>query len=182
MRKTNILVVVDMQNDFISGSLGSDMAKEIVPNVVDKINNFNGHIIATRDTHTNDYLSTHEGKLLPIEHCIRDTDGWKIESTVLDALNETNDYSLIDKNQFGDTGKLPQFIKNLWQYDGDLSITLIGLCTDICVVSNALILRAAFPEADIAVDPLCCAGVTIERHNAALTTMEACQIEIINNS
>ena len=164
------LIVVDMQNDFISGSLGSDMAKAIVENVVDKVKSFDGEIIFTRDTHADCYLDTMEGKNLPVVHCVKDTDGWQICPELLPYVK-----NVIDKVTFGSVD-LPNIIAK----NGDIeSIELCGLCTDICVISNAMILKASFPEVKILVDSSCCAGVTLESHNNALSAMRMTQIEII---
>lgn len=171
MRK--LLVIVDMQNDFIDGALGTLEAQAIVPNVVDKIQNWDGDIFCTKDTHFENYLSTSEGKHLPVKHCIEGTNGHNINSKVLTELNKKA-FTIINKYTFGST-VLPEFIRPLG-YD---YIELVGLCTDICVVSNAILLKAHFPETDIAVDASCCAGVTPESHIAALTTMKMCQINII---
>ena len=163
------LIVVDMQNDFIDGSLGTKEAQAIVPNVIAKIQEYqkNGdQIIFTRDTHGEDYLSTPEGKKLPVKHCIKGTDGWKIA----DGL-EVDGAEYIDKPTFGWTH---------WDERTFDEIELVGLCTDICVVSNALILKAQFPEVKISVDASCCAGVTPESHQAALMTMKMCQVDVIN--
>jgi nicotinamidase-related amidase len=164
------LIVVDMQNDFITGSLGSELAKAIVPNVVEKVKNFEGKIIFTRDTHFADYMQTQEGKNLPVEHCIKDTDGWQICDELKPYVNK-----VVDKITFGSTN-LPKVLQD---YDEKIEqIELCGLCTDICVISNAIVLKAAFPEAKIAVDSNCCAGVTVESHNTALNAMKAVQIEV----
>ncbi len=169
-----LLVVVDMQNDFIDGSLGTAQAVSIVSNVVAKINAWDGDIIATRDTHFNNYPETREGRHLPVPHCIVDTNGHNINEEVLSALTKKGDFMTLNKLTFGSTA-LPEIIRGL-NYD---YIELVGLCTDICVVSNAMLLKANYPETDIAVDASCCAGVTPESHNAAITTMKMCQIEII---
>lgn len=164
------LIVVDMQNDFISGSLGSDMAKAIVNNVVDKVKSFDGEIIFTRDTHTVDYLNTQEGRHLPVSHCVKDTDGWQICSELMPYAK-----NVVDKVTFGSVD-LPSIIA---KSDNVESIELCGLCTDICVISNAMILKATFPETKISVDSSCCAGVTVDSHNNALNAMRMTQIEII---
>jgi len=169
------LIVVDMQNDFVDGALGTKEAVSIVDNVVEKINTFDGEIIATLDTHFEDYMDTNEGKNLPVKHCIKGTDGWKLNEKVESALNKKG-YTEIEKITFGSV-KLPSLIKEK-AGDNDFSIELVGLCTDICVVSNALILKANFPENVICVDSTCCAGVTPDTHNAALDTMRCCQISI----
>lgn len=170
-----LLIVVDMQNDFIDGALGTKEAVAIVPNVVKKINDWDGDIIATRDTHTNDYMNTREGKYLPVPHCIKNTPGHEINETVKDALmNAEVDVTVIDKITFGSVN-LPKMV-----FVGDYDyVELIGLCTDICVVSNAMLIKAELPEIDVAVDATCCAGVTPDTHNAALATMKMCQINVI---
>ncbi|MBQ8629998.1 MAG: cysteine hydrolase [Prevotella sp.] len=170
-----LLVVVDMQNDFIDGSLGTAEAVAIVPNVVAKINNWDGDIITTQDTHFNNYMETREGKNLPVSHCIENTDGHKINGDVFAALvKHPNHVASLNKLTFGSTA-LPEIIRGLgYEY-----IELVGLCTDICVVSNAMLLKANYPETDIAVDASCCAGVTPQTHQAALHTMNMCQIDII---
>lgn len=164
------LIVVDMQNDFITGSLGSELAKKIVPDVVEKVKIFDGKVIFTRDTHFEDYMNTQEGRKLPVLHCIKDTDGWQI----CDELKPYADV-VIDKITFGSV-ELPKILSG---YDGKIEeIELCGLCTDICVISNAMILKAAFPEVKISVDGKCCAGVSVESHNIALDAMKAVQIEV----
>ena len=165
MKKT--LIVVDMQNDFIDMALGTKEAVAIVPKVKEKIEEYrkNGcEIIYTRDTHTDDYLNTAEGKKLPVEHCIKGSDGWQIA----DGLY-IEGCKIIDKPNFGWLH---------WEKENLEDVELVGLCTDICVVSNALIIKATFPDANVRVDSSCCAGVTVETHNAALKTMQMCQIEI----
>ena len=172
------LIVVDMQADFITGSLGSEQAAAIVPNVVEKIKQFDGRIIFTRDTHFGDYMKTQEGRKLPVPHCIKDSNGWQICNEIR-QLTETlpsNHISYIDKPTFGCV-KHPEMIANFGETID--SITLCGLCTDICVISNAMILKAAFPEVPITVDASCCAGVTNESHTTALEAMRAVQIEIV---
>lgn len=169
-----LLVVVDMQNDFIDGSLGTAEAVAIVPNVVAKINNWDGDIITTQDTHYPNYLETREGKHLPVPHCIIDTEGHKINDAVFGALVNNRHFAALNKLTFGSTA-LPELIRG----QGYEYIELVGLCTDICVVSNAMLLKAHYPEIDIAVDATCCAGVTPESHNAAIQTMKMCQIEIV---
>ncbi|MBQ8318251.1 MAG: cysteine hydrolase [Lachnospiraceae bacterium] len=170
------LVVVDMQKDFVDGSLGTLEAVAIVPNVVKKINEFDGDIFVTYDTHFDNYMSTSEGKKLPVPHCIKGTDGWKLDSNVAKAL-QGKEYTEVEKITFGSVD-LPDLIFKA-AGDEDFSIELVGLCTDICVVSNTLILKANYPEKSITVDASCCAGVTPESHNAALTTMKMCQINVI---
>ncbi len=170
MKKT--LIVVDMQNDFIDGTLGTKEAQAIVPNVKKKIEEYKARgdgIIFTRDTHFEDYLKTNEGKHLPVEHCIRKTHGWEIADVLV-----VDGSDIIDKPTFG----YMYWDSHIGLEEAE-EIELIGLCTDICVVSNALILKATFPEINITVDASCCAGVTPESHQAALTTMKMCQINVI---
>lgn len=164
------LIVVDMQNDFITGSLGSAHAEAIVPAVLSKVKGFDGAVIFTRDTHTEDYLETQEGKKLPVKHCIKDTHGWQI-CDELQAYVKT----VIDKPTFGSV-ELPTLLSSLGSVD---EVTLVGLCTDICVISNAMLVKATFPEAKVMIDSSCCAGVTPESHNNALAAMSAVQIEVI---
>ena len=170
----NVLVVVDMQNDFIDMALGTKEALEIVPKVRRKIEEFDGIVLFTRDTHENWYMETQEGKHLPVPHCIRGTEGWEIREE-LDELRKTDP---IDKDTFGSTDLAEELVA-MNEEEEIGSITLVGLCTDICVVSNALLLKANFPEATFKVDPRCCAGVTRTSHEAALETMRMCHIEII---
>lgn len=169
-----ILIVVDMQNDFIDGTLGSKEAIAVVDRVVARIQGFEGEIIATYDTHDENYMNTQEGKKLPVPHCIKGTDGWKLNAKVQAALEEKR-YTAVCKPTFGSV-KLVDIIRE-WGAD-DMQIELIGVCTDICVVSNALLLKTNFPEMQIAVDASCCAGVTPEKHLAAIETMRSCQIEV----
>ncbi len=164
------LIVVDMQNDFIDGALGTAEAVAIVPAVAEKIRAFDGHIIFTQDTHFADYLTTQEGRNLPVEHCIRETEGWRIRPELLDAA-AGKDYEVVEKYTFG-SDRLPELLKD------PESIELLGLCTDICVVSNALILKAHFREVPMKLDPACCAGVTPAKHLAALEVMKSCQVEV----
>ena len=165
------LIVVDMQVDFITGSLGSELAMAIVPNVVEKVKNFDGKIIFTRDTHFEDYLNTQEGKKLPVPHCIKDSDGWQI----CDELKPHAE-TVLDKLTFGSI-ELPKLLESFGEPIE--KIELCGLCTDICVISNAMVLKAAFPGVPIAVDSSCSAGVTVESHNTALDAMKSVQIEIL---
>ncbi|MBE7033696.1 MAG: cysteine hydrolase [Ruminococcaceae bacterium] len=168
-----ILVVVDMQKDFVDGALGTKEAQAIVDNVVKKIEDFDGSIYVTYDTHFEDYLETDEGKNLPVVHCVRDTDGWKLNEKVQAALDKKS-YTEVEKITFGSID-LPFVLAEENEMD-DAEIEVIGLCTDICVVSNALILKANYPDINISVDSSCCAGVTPEKHEAALETMRSCQI------
>lgn len=171
-----VLVVVDMQNDFIDGALGTKEAQAIVPKVIEKIKGFDGRVLATRDTHEADYMQTQEGKKLPVVHCIRDTAGWEIHPEIAALLKE----HAIDKPTFGSLG-LGQVLKAYHTYEEPIeSITLIGVCTDICVISNALVLKAHLPEVPIIVDASCCAGVSPQTHKQALEAMKVCQIEVVN--
>ena len=172
MRK--ILVVVDMQNDFIDGALGTPEALAIVDNVKTKIREYDKRdIFVTMDTHAHDYLNTQEGRNLPVEHCIKGTEGWLVRSDIAELLNGANVY---EKPTFGSV-RLARDIAEIAAAE-DIEIEMVGLCTDICVVSNALLLKAVMPEVPISVDPACCAGVTPESHEAALKTMQMCQIHI----
>lgn len=173
-----VLVVVDMQNDFIDGSLGTKEAEGIVGAVTEEIRKDYDLIVATRDTHDENYLDTNEGKHLPVVHCVKDTKGWQIADAVEEALKEKEDLTILNKPTFGSE----DVVKTLKEYDKENpigSITLIGLCTDICVVTNALLIKTAFPEIPVNVIGNCCAGVTPESHEAALLTMKMCQIEVL---
>jgi len=171
VKKKRVLLVIDMQNDFIDGALNNPEAMSIIDNVNKKIVDYrkSGDIVVfTRDTHDTNYMNTIEGKNLPIPHCIKDTEGWQITSKI-----EVNNDKIIDKPTFGSL-ELADYVATL-----DVSeIELIGVCTDICVISNAMIMKARFPEIEISVDPACCAGVTPETHNNALEAMNMCQINI----
>ena len=168
------LIVVDMQNDFITGSLGTKEAEAILPKVIEKVKSFDGTVIYTKDTHREDYLSTQEGKNLPVEHCIKGTKGWEIREEIAELLDGA---IIVDKPSFGSL-KLAELLYEENKKE-ELEIELIGLCTDICVVSNAILLKAKMPEVKISVDASCCAGVTPESHTAALETMKMCQINIL---
>ena len=172
-----ILVVVDMQNDFVDGALGTKEAIAIVPNVVKKIREFDGdEIFVTYDTHYDNYMDTLEGQKLPIPHCIDGSYGHELNAEVKAAL-AGKQYKDVIKAGFG-SFSISRGLKD--RYPGEeMEIELVGLCTDICVVSNALIMRAGYPNAKITVDASCCAGVTPETHLAALTTMKCCQIDVI---
>jgi len=172
----NVLVVVDMQNDFIDGSLGTAEAVEIVPRVAEKIRGFEGAVIFTRDTHAPEYLQTQEGRNLPVEHCIKGSHGWQIR----DELSSIRPNAVVlDKPTFG-SPELGRLLLELQRGEDIGEITLIGLCTDICVISNALLIKAFLPETPITVDAACCAGVTPQSHLNALSAMKMCQIRIIN--
>ena len=194
-----VLVIIDLQNDFITGSLGTPKAQAIVHKVCEKIVNWDGEIIFTQDTHFVNYLDTQEGKKLPVVHCIKHTDGWKICNEVIGALkyktnkrsgvlshghNETPQkygYRVFEKDTFG-SYDLVSSVSRIKRFEEEniSEIQLVGLCTDICVISNALILKSFLPEVPIIVDASCCAGVTPESHKNALEAMKMCQIEIIN--
>lgn len=171
-----ILVVVDIQNDFVDGALGTPEAVAIIDNAAEKIKNFDGDIFVTYDTHYENYMDTLEGKKLPVPHCIKGTDGWQLNAKIADAL-KGKDYKSVEKLTFGSV-ELPELVKEVIG-DDTAEIILIGLCTDICVVSNALLLKANLLDCEITVDASCCAGVTPETHNAALETMKCCQINVI---
>jgi Amidases related to nicotinamidase len=173
-----VLVVVDMQNDFITGSLGTDEAVKIVPNVVQRIAEFDGEILATMDTHHADYLNTQEGKNLPVPHCIKTTDGWNLCQSVADVLWEKRGETF-RKPAFGSCDLAFHLAKGNIREQLD-EIVLVGLCTDVCVISNALLIKAFLPEVKITVDASCCAGVTPESHKTALAAMKMCQINVIN--
>ncbi|MBE6904328.1 MAG: cysteine hydrolase [Ruminococcaceae bacterium] len=168
---SKILVVVDMQNDFIDGALGTKEAVKIVPYVKEIIENFDGKILFTRDTHFENYMQTQEGKNLPVPHCIKGSQGWQIHSQ-LEALRTTD---AIDKVTFGSK----ELVEILKKEENIESITFVGLCTDICVISNAMVVKAFFPEIPLIVDAKACAGVTPKSHETALEAMKMCQIKIL---
>lgn len=176
-----ILVVIDMQKDFVDGALGSPEAQAIVPNVAAKVKQYaemaDGLVVYTRDTHFDNYMDTREGKYLPVPHCVFETEGWEI---VPEVLNEEAAAVYVNKMTFG-CNYLAAEISDPVEELGETikSIEICGLCTDICVVSNALILKANFPEVSFTVDSACCAGVTPEKHEAALEVMRSCQIDVI---
>ena len=173
----HILIVIDIQKDFVDGALGTAEAVAMVSNAAKKIREFDGDIFVTFDTHFENYMETAEAGKLPVPHCIKGTEGWELDQNIAKAL-VGKDFTRVEKLTFGST-ELPGLVRKAVGNE-DFDITLIGLCTDICVVSNALILKANFPEKDIYVDAACCAGVTPDTHNAALTTMKMCQINIID--
>lgn len=180
-----VLVVIDMQNDFITGSLGTPEAAAVVPRVVERIRAWTGGpIYATQDTHSAGYLETQEGRALPVEHCIRDTEGWRLESSVRAALAESasrgGSVTYLTKAAFG-SRDLAQMLADRQRTEPIEEIVLVGLCTDICVISNALVLKAFLPETPIAVDAACCAGVNPQSHREALRVMGMCQIGIRND-
>lgn len=177
----HILIVVDMQTDFVDGALGTPEAVAILEGVTAKIKTYaadpDGVIFVTYDTHAENYMETSEGKHLPVPHCIKGTAGWELHPTVADALAGVN-YTAVEKPTFGSV-ELPALVGQAAAGE-DFTMELIGLCTDICVVSNTLLLKATYPEVPISVDAACCAGVTPESHEAALKTMVMCQIEVKN--
>ena len=178
MKERKFLIVVDMQKDFIDGALGTAEAVSIVGKAAERIRDCRAagyKVIATLDTHGENYLETAEGKKLPVVHCVRNTEGWQLNPEIRDAVG---DGMLVEKPTFGSV-RLPEILRGEIEPGDCVTIELIGLCTDICVVSNALLLKANFPEAEIAVSAQCCAGVTPEKHRAALETMKSCQIDIL---
>lgn len=176
-----ILVVIDMQNDFIYGPLSTPEAAAIVPKVAEKILSWPGPVYATQDTHFPDYLQTQEGRVLPVEHCIQGTNGWHIAPAVRAALSaaagreESTLY--LTKSTFG-SRDLAEVLVKRHQEEGVEEIMLVGLCTDICVISNALVLKTFLPEVPISVDASCCAGVNPDSHSNALAAMRMCQINV----
>lgn len=170
------LIIVDVQNDFVDGALGTAEAQAMLPRLVEKVRGFDGTILVTKDTHGANYMDTQEGQKLPVPHCIKGTVGWELAPSLLEipAVREAVVY---EKPCFGSTALAADLAaKNA---SGELdSVELVGLCTDICVVSNALLIKAAVPEVPVSVDAACCAGVTPEKHTAALAVMESCQVEV----
>ena len=181
---TDLLIVVDMQRDFVSGALGSEAARAIVPGIAARIRRAareGTRVIFTLDTHGEDYLSTREGRHLPVSHCISGTTGWTLEPDIAAACEQG--MTSYEKPTFGSVELMRDVaawaLAERGSADGaGVSIELCGVCTDICVVSNALLIKAALPEADVAVDSALCAGVTPEKHEAALETMRSCQIDV----
>lgn len=176
-----VLIVVDMQNDFITGSLGTKEAVAIVPRVIKKIQDYKARgekVFFTRDTHFDSYLTTQEGTQLPVEHCIQSTWGWELEASINKEVELST--PVIDKVTFGSIA-LAQQIKALSEEEA-VEVELVGVCTDICVVSNALIIKAYCPEMPLTVDASCCAGVTPESHRSALVTLKMCQINVIEEN
>ena len=171
----DILIVVDMQNDFIDGALGTPEAQAIVPAVLEKIESFNGSIIFTRDTHHDEYMQTQEGSRLPVPHCIKDSYGWQIREGLLGH----GEIAVLDKPTFGSV-ELGRLLLELNEKEAISSICLIGLCTDICVISNAMLAKSFLPEVPVSVDAACCAGVTPQTHLNALEAMKMCQITVEN--
>jgi len=171
-----ILIVIDMQNDFVSGVLGTKEAISIVPKVVSKIKQFKGKIIYTKDTHNAWYLESQEGRNLPVVHCIENTEGWELVPEIR-KIQEKEGSPVFHKPAFGSVN-LSEYLKKLAETENIDEIQLVGVCTDICVISNAMLIKAYLPEVKITVDSACCAGVTKESHETALNAMRACQIEI----
>ncbi|MDR1704842.1 MAG: cysteine hydrolase [Clostridiales bacterium] len=179
-----VLIIVDMQNDFITGPLGSPEAAALVPRAVSKIRGFQGKVLVTLDTHGDNYLQTQEGRNLPVVHCVKDTEGWNIHPGILEALrgsgaNFSERDGVFMKPAFGSVS-LAEALLQIDAANKIDEIELAGICTDICVISNALIIKAVLPDVLITVDAACCAGVTPQSHLNALSAMKACQIRVIN--
>lgn len=170
--KKSYLIVIDMQKDFITGSLASKYGQDIVNNVKKKIEIYQGEILVTKDTHFENYLDTQEGKLLPIKHCIKETNGWRLVPEIEENLKNKK---VFEKNTFGSV-ELIEYLKDILKKYEIEKIELIGVCTDICVISNALLLKANFPEIPLYVDSSCCAGSSLDAHEAALKVLKSCQI------
>lgn len=170
------LVIIDVQNDFVTGSLGTEEARRMLPHLIDKVSNFSGKILMTQDTHSENYLDTQEGRILPIPHCIIGTEGWRFPEE-LEKVRTEKSAKVYQKPCFGST-RLVSDLKAAYEDSLLDSVELVGICTDICVVSNALMIKAAMPELPVSVDASCCAGVTPEKHRAALEVMQSCQIMI----
>ncbi len=171
------MVVVDMQNDFITGSLGTPEAQAILPKVIERIKEFPGSVVFTMDTHDENYLETYEGKRLPIEHCIDGTEGWEMPAEIREMQIERRGM-LFRKNTFGST-QLGGFLQGVSRMAPIDEVIIVGLCTDICVLANAMMVRTALPDTPVTVDATCCAGSTPEAHRHALEAMKSCQIDII---
>ena len=172
------LIVVDVQKDFVDGDLGSKEAAEMMSRLIQKVKSFDGEVIFTKDTHFENYLETQEGRLLPVKHCIKNTDGWEFP-TELAPLALAEGRKVYEKSAFASRQLAEDLLKSFECGKVD-SVELVGICTDICVVSNALMLKGFMPELTISVDASCCAGVTPQKHNAALDTMESCQVIVTN--
>ena len=170
------LIVVDMQKDFVTGVLGTKEAQQILPAVVDRVKGFEGQVIFARDTHQGDYMETQEGRLLPVPHCMQGSEGWQLMDA-LEELRAQRNLPVYDKVTFG-CPQLARELAGINEREPVESIELVGVCTDICVVSNALTIKAHLPEVPMYVDPACCAGVTPQAHEAALATMKSCQIQM----
>lgn len=168
-----VLVIIDMQKDFIDGVLGTKEAVSIVENVVKRIEEFEGEVVFTKDTHFENYLETNEGKHLPVAHCIKDTQGWMLDKRIEEVRKA--DMKVFEKNTFGSV-ELGEYLKTIKELE---EVELVGLCTDICVISNALLIKAFLPEIKVSVRENCMAGVTVESHNNAINAMKMCQIEVL---
>ncbi len=171
------LILVDVQNDFVDGALGTAEARAMLPRLLEKVRQFDGTLLVTKDTHGADYMETQEGRNLPVPHCIKGTDGWQL-APALFAIPTVREAKVYEKPCFG-SAALAADLAAENRAGGVESVELVGLCTDICVVSNALLLKAALPEVPLSVDARCCAGVTPEKHEAALNVMESCQIAVV---
>lgn len=182
MSKNKILCVIDAQNDFIDGALGTKEAAETISYIAPLVKNWAGVIITTQDTHdAKKYSATKEGKLLPVSHCVKGTVGWEINSEIQKVLDEALVYPSVEKSTFGDFGVVDTIKKHCKMFgvdENNLDITFVGFCTDICVISNAIIVKTAFPEANISIDVKGCAGTSPSAHKAALVAMKSCQINI----
>lgn len=176
-----LLIVVDMQKDFVDAALGTSEAQAIVPAVCEKIQKFDGAIIVTQDTHQANYLDTQEGRILPVPHCIQNTPGWELDNRVYAAVKSRGDAAIrsVMKPTFGSV-ELGEYLVDKSREEGIEEIVLVGLCTDICVISNALLAKAFLPEVKVTVDAACCAGVTPQSHENALRVMQMCQVNIEN--
>lgn len=175
----DVLVVIDMQNDFIDGSLGTNEAQAIVPKVLAKLKQHQGQVCYTQDTHHDNYLETQEGHYLPVQHCQKNTQGWQIQAELNDLLKKKMAQGF-EKQGFG-SPELMQALVNSHLQKPLTSISIMGLCTDICVIANAMLLKSALPNVPIYIHASCCAGVTPESHQTALAAMEACQMAIIHD-
>lgn len=172
-----VLVVIDMQKDFVTGCLGSEEARAVLPEVEKKVNTFDGEVIFTRDTHQTDYMQTQEGRKLPVIHCVEGSEGWQLMDE-LEQYRRAHQAKVFDKVTFG-SRQLGEALERMNEQEPIESITFIGVCTDICVISNAMLVKAFLPEVPLFVDSKCCAGVTPRSHENALNAMRACQIEVI---
>ena len=168
------LIIIDVQNDFITGSLGTEEARRMLPRLLEKVSRFSGEILLTQDSHSDNYPDTQEGKLLPVSHCIIGTEGWEFHRD-LEKLRAERNAKVYRKPCFGSVS-LVDDLKDAYEKELLDSVELVGICTDICVVSNALMIKSALPELPVYVDASCCAGVTPEKHKAALEVMESCQV------
>lgn len=175
--KNDYFIVIDMQNDFLTGALGTAEGAAIIDAVAQEAETFDGTVWFTRDTHTNDYLSTQEGQRLPVPHCIQDSEGWQL-APALEEIRQKRQGQVFDKPAFG-SPQLAEALLQAHQEKPITSITFAGVCTDICVLSNVLLCKAFLPEVPIRVESRLCAGVTPKRHETALSAMEACQVEIL---